>query len=260
MIDISIIISTYQNVEFLKECFDSIIKSKKKYNVEVIVGIDACLETFFFIEKNNFPSYFRFVFFEENQGPYVVFNTLVLECNSENLLFFASDDIMCENMIGDLLEESKTHNVVKPSYINFIDGELINENSKKIQSEGVFLIKKELFLSINGFEPWLCAADSDLSIRLLKSGQNFKFTNKLSFFRRIHPKGLTSNSDTGGFSPIRKQYVDMINKKKDEIMLEKLHTHPFISINDIDINKVQSINKLLINKTNKRNLIKNIIF
>ena len=85
MVDISIIISTYQNVEFLKECFDSIIKSKKKYNVEVIVGIDACLETFFFIEKNNFPSYFRFVFFEENQGPYVVFNTLVLECNSENL-------------------------------------------------------------------------------------------------------------------------------------------------------------------------------
>jgi glycosyltransferase involved in cell wall biosynthesis len=260
MFELSIIISTYKNVEFLEECFSSIINSIKEQNVEVIIGIDACLETYEYVKKNKFPPYFRFVFFEENQGPYIIFNSLSLESNSKTLLFFGSDDIMCENMINDIITESKTHKIVKPSYIDFENGEEINLKSKLIQSEGVFSIDKDLFLSLNGFEPWLCAADSDLSIRLLKSNQKFKFTNKLSFFRRVHPKGLTSNLDTGGFSPIRKRYVDMINKKKDETILEKLHIHPFISTNDVDINKVQSVNKLLRNKTNKRNFINKFIF
>jgi len=260
MFDLSIIISTYKNVEFLEECFSSIINSIKDQNVEVIIGIDACLETYEYVKNNEFPSYFKFVFFEKNQGPYIIFNSLSLESKSKTLLFFGSDDIMCENMVTDIITESKTNKVVKPSYIDFEDGQEVNLKSKLIQSEGVFSVDKDLFLSLNGFEPWLCAADSDFSIRLLKSGQKFKFTNKLSFFRRVHPKGLTSNLDTGGFSPIRKRYVDLINKKKNEIILDTLHTYPFTSLDNVNINKVQPINELLINKTNKRNFINKFIF
>lgn len=260
MIELSIIISTYKNVEFLEECFSSIINSIKDQNVEVIIGIDACLETHQYVKKHKFPSYFRFVFFEKNQGPYIVFNTLSLESKSKTLLFFGSDDVMCENMVTDIITESKTNKVVKPSYIDFNDGEKINLKSKLIQSEGVFSIDKDLFLSLNGFNPWLCAADSNFSIRISRSQQKFKFTNKLSFFRRVHKKGLTSNTETGEFSQLRKQYLEMIIKDNSSIILDKLHVQPFISIDDININKVVVINDLLINKINKKNYIKRLIF
>jgi len=259
MFDLSIIISTYQNVEYLQECFDSIINSIKDKNVEVLVGIDACLDTYDFIKTNSSPPYFKFFFFEKNQGPYVVFNTLVLESKSENVLFFGSDDIMCENMVDHLIEESKSHKIVKPSYIDFKNGEPINENSKKIQSEGVFLINKEIFLYINGFEPWLCAADTDFSIRLLKSGHKFRFTNKLSFYRRLHDKQLTAKKDTGPHSDLRSKYANMITQKGDKFKNETLVTYPFVSLNEVDIKKVQSVHDVLIEKTNTRNFLKKII-
>ena len=259
MKELSIIISTYKNVEFLKECFDSIINSIKSFNVEVLVGIDACVDSLHYIINNKFPNYFRFVFFEKNQGPYTVFNTLVKESSSKNVLFFGSDDIMCENMVSNLLENLNI-DFVKTKYSNFNDGEKKEVKSKVFDYGGIFMIKKELFLSLNGFEPWLCEADTDFIERLKKVNHTESIINSLCFYRRIHPKGLTSNLDTNGNSQLRKKYKKITKTENRDSKLEFLKTHNFVELNKVDESKIDPINENFKEKTIKRNFIKSIIY
>ena len=255
MKELSIIIPTYKNTQYLNECFFSLIKSIKNRNVEILVGIDACLSTLKFIKNNSFDNRIKFFFFEKNQGPYIIRNTLSKMSNSENILFFDSDDIMCENMIDSIVEELETNLVVKPSYIEFIDGKEINLKSKLIRSEGVFAINKELFLNFNGFEPWICAADTELSLRLLNKGIGFKFIDKILFYRRLHKNGLTSRLDTGSNSELRSKYNNIILTKKDRGPLVQLKVEKFISIDEVKESDVQEINDLFVEKQKNKKLI-----
>jgi hypothetical protein len=51
----------------------------------------------------------------------------------------------------------------------------------------------------------------------------------------------------------------MITQKGDKFKNETLVTYPFISLNEVDIKKVQSVHDVLIEKTNTRNFLKKII-
>jgi hypothetical protein len=144
--DLSIIIATYQNVEFIKECFNSISKAIKNYNVEILVGIDGCEESKRFFEINKFPKEFKIYYFEENKGPYTVFNSLSRIVDSQNILFFASDDIMKDNMIDEILKGLNKFDCVKPHYSEFRDGQKYDSSTKKVLSEGVFAIKEMFFI------------------------------------------------------------------------------------------------------------------
>ena len=259
MKELSIIIPTFKNTEFLEECFYSILNSIKYRDVEIIVGIDACTQTLNFIKSKEFDNKFKFFFFEKNQGPYIIKNSFLRLVNSENILFFDSDDIMCENMIDSIMNELKTNLIVKPSYVEFQNGNEIDLNSKLIRSEGVFAINKELLLNFNGFEPWVCAADTELSLRLVNKGIKFKFIDEILFYRRIHPKGLTSRKDTGGMSFLRSKYNDMILSKSDRGPLKYLHVSDFVELDKVNLNNVQEINDVFVEKENKRKIINSIL-
>ena len=55
-VDLSVIIPTYDNTEYLDECFDSIFKSVRDYKIEVLVGIDNCIKSKQFA-VDNFEKY-----------------------------------------------------------------------------------------------------------------------------------------------------------------------------------------------------------
>ena len=259
MKELSIIIPTYKNTKFIKQCLDSISNSVKNRDVEILIGIDACLDTLEFVKTNSFDEKFSFYFFEKNSGPYIVKNSLINLTSSEDILFFDSDDIMCENMIDLTIQELKNNLVVKPSYVEFKDGDKIDLNSKLIRSEGVFAINKTVLLDFNGFEPWVCAADTDLSLRLAYKGIRFKFIDEILFYRRVHESGLTSRKDTGGGSDLRKRYNDIILLKNNRGPLERLHTTNFLKIENVDKTKVQEINDLFIEKEKKKNVLSKIL-
>lgn len=259
MEDLSIIISTYKNVQFLDDCFSSIISSQKSFDVEVLVGIDACVDTLTYVQKNTFPSNFKFVFFEKNQGPYIIFNTLSSISKSNNLLFFGSDDVMVENTIEKLIK-NKDHEVVRLTYVNFIDGEEIDTDSKKNDYGGVFMISKKLFFDMNGFEPWLCEADTDFNLRLKKFKFSEKKLSEINFYRRIHQNGLTSNPLTSGNSELRKKYRKIIESKKGSPKIDKLYTYPFVNLEEVNLKKVEPLNDEIKEKVNKQNFIKSIIY
>lgn len=228
---LSILISTYENVEYLTECFDSIIDATKEFDIEVLVGIDSCSKSFDFISSKKYPDNFRFYFFEENNGPYVVFNTLSNIASSDYFLFFGSDDVMNKNMIGNILKRISFCDFIKASYVEFKDGEKKDPNGKRIYEGGVFAIKKQIFDHLNGFEPWKCEADSEFITRLFKNNYKGIVSNNLDFYRRIHNKGLTSRSDTGYSSELRMSYKKQYLNKTNFGPLSEKKIAKFIIIN-----------------------------
>lgn len=238
--DISILIATYKNIDYLDECLNSVINSCKEIkNFEILVGIDNCQETLNYIKTRNYVSNVRFLFFLDNVGPYVVKNTLCKISNSEKIIFFDSDDVMKENMVNDCYNLLDSFDLIKPMYHNF-NGDL-DRNLKKYErnsglwGEGVFAIKRNIFLFYNGFEDWRCAADSDFMNRLYKNNLNLKMTDNLFFYRRLHSLGLTSNPKTNYQSELRRKYFQMSKEKKDFGPLPELKTCEFVDILEFEV-------------------------
>ena len=205
---LSIIIPTYRNVEFIPELVESISRNDFNEEYEVLVGIDSCYDTLHYIYENQFPSNFKFFFFENKKGPYIIKNTLTELSKFDKLLFFDSDDIMMSNMISEIHSNLDHYGMIKPKYINFTDQNNSREFKKEGSQfgEGVFGIRKELFLNMNGFEGWEVAADSDFMGRFYKTNNTVLHTQSILFHRRIHDNSLTVHPDTGLSSRIRGQY------------------------------------------------------
>ena len=152
---------------------------------------------------------------------------------SDNLIFFDSDDLMGENMVDYVIKSLDRYVCVKPKMYNFD-----NETNKPIlnlntHGEGDFAIKKDLFISMNGFEPWMCAADSDFMGRLYKRNPAMIGSPSPLFSRRIHDNSLTTRKETGMRSVMRHQYVKISKNKKGNGNPNILHTRDFILIDDI---------------------------
>lgn len=231
---LSLIIPTFKNVEYLKELFESIEKSKFQSELEVLIGIDACEDTLNFIYDNQFPTNFNFYYFTNNVGPYLIKNTLVEISSFEKLFFFDSDDIMMPDLLSIVNEKLDTFDCIKPKYVEFEDISNKREYKKEKGTfgEGVFGIKKTLFLSINGFEGWRVAADSDFMARLYNSNKRVYYSPHILFHRRVHKNSLTVHPDTGLASKLRAgYYYKSKNKKKNMITLSELKTSEFQFVN-----------------------------
>ena len=238
--NLSIIIPTYKNTQYIDECLNSIIESSQNQNVEVLVGIDSCEETLKHIKTKSYPGFIKFYLFEKNIGPYIIRNTLSQLTNSDKLLFFDSDDIMEKNMVKNTIERLDKYKVVKLKYQDFNN----NGPQKQISHEGVFAIDKNLFLSMNGFEPWMVAADTEFLVRLKRKNIQTHFTTDLQFKRRIHSQGLTSRRDTGIGSKLRESYSKLILNKKIYKDPDILNISNFVEVNSIStLPKLSEIKK-----------------
>ena len=230
---ISIIVPTYNNIDYIDECLQSIVESCKDFSYEILVGIDNCKKTLSYIQNKEFSGNVRFFYFEKNVGPYVIKNSLGKLSNGEYLLFFDSDDVMCSHMIETIIPLQQNADFVKPMLLNYNHGEnpyIMDLKPTNKYGEGVFSIKKSLFISMNGFEGWRCAADSDFMGRLYKNNKTFKYTPKIVFFRRIHPESLTQLSETNMVSKMRTNYAKISKNRKDFGPLPKLATEKYYEI------------------------------
>ena len=213
---ISIIIPTFDNIEYIDETLDSIYKSGKDLEYEILIGIDGCNKSLKYLKDKTYPDNTNIFFFPTNKGPYLIKNTLSTLAKYDNLLFFDSDDIMEENMVNYCLNSLNKYQCVKPRLHNFkiVNGKMVNEVGRKNWGEGVFAIKKPIFDYYNGFEEWLVAADSDFMGRLYKNNTSVELTQEILVLRRLHDKGLTSRPDTGLRSSLRSKYASISKSKK----------------------------------------------
>ena len=230
--ELSVIIPTFNNVEYIDECINSIMESSKKFSVEILVGIDGCQKTLNYIIQKKYLEFIRFYYFNSNNGPYDIKNTLSKIANSDKLVFFDSDDIMGDTTINEILNNLNNYDLIKLKYQNSDNGKI---DIKPKFGEGVFAIKKSLFLNMNGFEPWFVAADSDFMARFYKNNNKIYYTKNISFIRRLHSESLTHRKDTGMSSSLRGNYFKISKNKKGDGNPDKLHTRDFVLV---DVNTI----------------------
>lgn len=240
---ISIIITAYNNPDYIHECISSVINSAENYEYEILLGIDNCSKTLNSVHKK-IKKYknLKVFFFPNRIGTYIIRNSLVNESKYENILFFDSDDVMKNNMIGDTLLNIEKYDCIKPMFSGFKDGDNVNLPKFNVQKntfgEGVFAIKKNVFFEMNGFEPWICAADSEFNWRLRMNNKTFKYIERVCFYYRRHSESLTTNSETGMRSKLRMKYHLMTKNKKNtnsfDPLIEMVTNH-FIVITDENI-------------------------
>lgn len=222
---VSVIIPTYKNVEFISELVNSITTNQYDEEYEVLIGIDNCSDTLNYIYENKFPPNFKFFYFTENKGPYIIKNTLTLISKFDKIIFFDSDDVMMPNLLKEVDLSLDSFTLIKPKYINFTDNNGLRtfKDEKSQYGEGVFGIHKDVFLNMNGFEGWEVAADSDFMGRLYKTKTKVLHTVNILFHRRNHSNSLTIHPETGLASRLRGQYFTLSRKKtSDNIINEKL--------------------------------------
>ena len=213
--EVSIIVPTFDNVEFIDDCINSIIESCRGIKYEILIGIDNCPDTLKHIKTKSYNQNTKFYYFNKNVGPYKIKNTLSLISKSNYLIFFDSDDLMRPNMVQNVVYKLKSYDCVKPKYDEFGENYRHKNNHSNNWGEGVFGIIKSVFSYYNGFEPWRCAADSDFMGRLIHNKVRMYLSQEILFDRRIHSKNLTLTDETGFMSEVRSKFIKISKIRTD---------------------------------------------
>jgi glycosyltransferase involved in cell wall biosynthesis len=247
---ISIIITAHNNKDFIGETINSVLNSGKDFEFEVLIGIDNCKIT---LKKclelyRNYGTNLKFFYFNPHCGTYVIRNTLVKMSNYDKLLFFDSDDIMDENLIGDVILNLDNYEYVKYRFIQF-NGDFKNEVKSYKRMDGYpmgsFGILKEVFLNQNGFEPWICAADGEFDWRIMSNNVKLKPLDSVGLYYRRHNNSLTKKDGTNMRSSLREKYHKIKQEKiknNNNRPLDKLKIGTYTEITD---NNLKSINTII---------------
>jgi glycosyltransferase involved in cell wall biosynthesis len=204
---ISIIIPAFKSVKFIDEC----IKSVNIPGVEILIGVDCCIETY-----NHIKHLDGVFYFPKNVGPYVIKNTLVDIASNQDIIFFDADDIMVTESIIDIKDALQNSDYVRLNYLNFRETSEKDDwhTDVKVNNDAVIAIKKDLFNSLNGFYPWRCGADSEFKYRLEHNNLKEGKIHDLCYYRRIHGENLTMKEETCHGSAIRNEYLKIINTNR----------------------------------------------
>lgn len=198
---ISVIIPAYKSTKYISECIASI-----QGECEILIGVDHCQETCDHLK--DVPN-IKLFYFTENVGPYVIKNTLVDVAEHEFILFFDSDDVLHEGILSVIIKELQDVDYLKLNYINFHHKKILNGHK---MNDAVIAIKKSVFNSLNGFQPWRCGADTEFGHRLEHNKYKTKNFTEFCYHRRLHNENLTVKKETAHGSPIRQSYVAIISK------------------------------------------------
>lgn len=218
---VTIIITAYQTQSYIEHCLDS-IESQTYFinnnNFEILIGVDACQETLDkLIEIRSKYRNLRIFMMKKNKGTYVTSNTIISLTNNENIIRFDSDDIMMPNMVAEIMQNISNYNVIRFKYLKLIGSQVKMCNHIP---HGVVYIKKSIFDNLGGYQPWMCAADTEL-LRRGKLIINELVIDKPLFYRRIRENSLTASPEFGVKSEARKGYRNLIGKH-EAITIKKI--------------------------------------
>lgn len=218
---LSVVIPTFNNVDYLEECIKSVIDSCKECcDFEILLGIDNCYDTLYFVGNSDLlkNKYTKLFFFSKKVGPYIIRNSLAKITKYDNILFFDSDDVLMKNTVKILMEKFFDKEILKYKFYNFVHGKDYNDienlTLSSMFSHGSFLIKKQKFVEMNGFFGWKCGADAEFDNRCKEIGQPIHKLDTPLFYRRYHGKNVTILPETGINSNIRKKYGDFIQDRQ----------------------------------------------
>ena len=228
----TLITPAYKSSWCMRDFLESVSKQTLIPN-EILIGIDACLktaETALELKEEYSHLNIKLFFFPVHSGCYKIRNTLVGLARWKIIHLFDADDIMFPGHIKHMAK------LVSRKNYTLARGEVV-ETGRRYKEQichGVACFFQKLFLEYNGFEPWLCGADSEFKERMKSSGVEVIESDKVTMTVRKHPESLTRNQDTGTLSTRRKEYQTECKKRKtNPVFLSEITTAEYIKINDI---------------------------
>jgi len=238
----SILIANYNNGKFFKDCYESLLKQTYK-NWEAIIIDDCSTDNSMEIIRNMTANDPRFRIYEngKNYGVGVTKSKLIELSHGQILGFIDPDDAVAPNAIQASIEAFNKNKNIVLTYSKFVrcDENMnpieipkitrqIRNNDKyffncPVQIVNFTTFKKETYEKTTKMDPTLrIAEDQDLYLKLYEKG-NFKFINKVHYFYRMHPGGISQNSNKEKskeyfakviFNTMKRRNLKVINGKK----------------------------------------------
>ena len=222
---VSVLMSAWKSKNYIEQAICSVLDQKlpKGMEIELIVGVDNCKETYEVVKKIN-DSRVGILFMNQNVGTYKTFNTMLKYASGDFIFRFDSDDILGE----DCLYHALSHLIINPeltaTQLRLV---VMNEDMRKplipswikcpltFRAAGQVLWRaSDLRNKLGAYLPWTCAADTEILSRAKHMNLNIDHTELAYFCYRKHPHALTVKKDTSPRSQERKSNLSYIKLKE----------------------------------------------
>ena len=223
---VSVLIAAYKAEQWIEACIKNVLAQPLPpgWEMEIIVGVDGCASTFEAANRIKDPR-LGILFFSENRGTYITFNSLVPHATGELMLRHDADDLMGKTRLIKMIKcfiNDPSVDMVGTSY------QLMSADMSKVikpnlyPGEGTWMWKRSTWdKKLGGFEPWRCAADSEI---LARAQLGFKLRSVILqdpslLLYRQHANSLYQNSETGLGSLYRQKRAEIIKKRSNQFRL-----------------------------------------
>lgn len=246
----SILVAHYNNYEYFKDCYKSII-GQTFQNFEVIIVDDCSTDDSLEKIRNLVSKDQRFKIYtnEENKGVGYTKKRCIELANGDICGFLDPDDALLPNALQLSIDTHKKYKNIVATYSKFyicndnLAIEKIFPQTRKIKNRQKFFFninfevahfftfKKDAYLQTEGMiSQYRIAEDQDLYLKLYEIG-DFYFIDEPLLLYRLHDKGLSHN----------KQKIEDRNKIWHKVLLNAINRR---SINEIFGKKVSEIESL----------------
>ena len=206
----SVLIAHYNNFDYFKDCYKSLL-SQTFQDFEVIIVDDCSTDDSFekITELTQADSRFKLYRNDKNSGVGFTKRKCIEMANGEICGFVDPDDALQENAIEVSLKNHSENNVVTYSSFTLCDNNLkpqrtfahsraVKNGDKKffnifLEVNHFFTFKKSAYEKTAGINPELTSAvDQDLYLKLYEMG-NFTFIKQPLYLYRLHANGVSQD-------------------------------------------------------------------
>lgn len=257
MVKFSILIAHFNNYDYFKECYHSILK--QTFSDYEIILVDDC---------SSYDSYQKIVELtkdnanvkvfrnEENRGVGYTKRKCVEMASGEICGFVDPDDALVENALQISIENHTQDNIVTYSQFYLCDHQLkpikifqhsrAVKNGKKdffnifLEANHFFTFKKEAYDKTVGINIELSSAvDQDLYLKLYEVGR-FNFINIPLYYYRLHDKGVSQESSKKG----------KLNQNWQKVILDTAKRRNIQSLYGENINEIENLPEFILKNQN----------
>jgi hypothetical protein len=233
------LIAAFKVENFILDTIKSILNLETRYQkIEILIGIDNCTYTTKKLIESSLSKNIKIYFFQENIGPYSIFNTLAEKAKGNNIIFFGADDLAMPNLLEVFNKNIIKYDMVRFGCYSFKDGTDYKDPENLILHPvvvgGCKGIKKNVFLELNGYLKWRASADDEFGRRAISKNISYiDLAKEPTFLYRQHSNSISNSKLTNSKSILRMVYRGIITDKilsKNFPNPENLHTESCVKI------------------------------